>query len=125
MRIPGFSKTLEVPSSESSTLTWFGMRRLELAAKLRLLADDVERGEPPTADTVGAAVDQWALARRSVPCLIGIPSGHPTVEDGAPFFSSELFFMDIEQGFARSFSRWYQLHNRVEPDFWNSKYEVR
>lgn len=105
---------------------WFGMTRGQLVARLRSLADDLEaldgKGAPPTPTVV---LDQWALAKRAVPCLVGISSGHPVIEDGEPCFSSELFFIDEKLGVARSFSRWYRLGNQVEPEFWNKRLAAR
>lgn len=105
---------------------WFGMSRGSLAATLRSLANDLEALD--SFDGIGVAgvvLDNWAVARRAVPCLIGCPTGHPKIEDGSPLFSSELFYLDEERGFARSLSRWYRLGRPVEPDFWSKRYGGR
>lgn len=111
---------------ESIFIQWFGMTREQLVARLRSLADDLETSDgkvPPPNPTV--VLDQWAIAKRAVPCLVGIPSGHPVVEDGKPCFSSELFFIDERLGIARSFSRWYRLGKQVDPGFWNKRLSAR
>ncbi|CDZ39067.1 Hypothetical protein NGAL_HAMBI1146_31980 [Neorhizobium galegae bv. officinalis] len=107
-------------SEDASSEIWFGMSLSDLVSHLRLLANDLEQGSPSVCQNV-VAVEQWALARRAVPCLIGFSQGHPKVANGAPLFSSELFFLDADRGLARTFSRWYSLGERVEPDFWNSR----
>ncbi|WP_092930355.1 hypothetical protein [Rhizobium sp. 9140] len=106
--------------SDSSSLHWFGLTKKELEFRLRKIADDIYAG-PPKIDAVPAIIENWALARRTVPCLVGIPIGHPTIEDGKPLFSSELFYLDEQRGVARSFSRWYRLGTRVEPEFWDQR----
>lgn len=113
---------LVFPTNDRSTIAWFGLTRVELAGRLRRLADDLERGRPSPTEPGHAAVQKWELASRTVPCIVGISSGHPTVSDGAPLFSSELFFIDDKQRSARSFSRWYELRDRAEPGFWSHMY---
>lgn len=96
------------------------MTKRELALRLHGIGDDITAG-PPDNDTVPVIIENWALARRTVPCLVGVPVGHPTLADGKPIFSSELFYLDEQAAVARSFSRWYRLGARVEPDFWNRR----
>ncbi|MCV9960341.1 hypothetical protein OIU34_00375 [Pararhizobium sp. BT-229] len=102
---------------------WFGMPRASLCLQLRRLADDLDHveqlGEELRQDV---AINTWSLAKRAVPCLIGRPIGHPSVADGKPLFSSELFYIDPELGIARTMSRWYRLGTRVDPDYWNQRY---
>lgn len=105
--------------NDFSSIAWFHMTRVELALRLRAIADDLDRGIQ-SLDGV-TVIDRWCPARRTVPCLIGIATGHPTVKDGHPLFSSELFYLDADRGVARSFSRWYKLGQPVEPEFWNHK----
>jgi hypothetical protein len=66
-------------------------------------------------------MNSWTLGRRSVPCLIGRPLGHPAILDGKPACSSELFYFDPERGIARTMSRWYRLGTRVDPDYWTER----
>lgn len=113
-------------SADSVFHGWFRMSPASLAARLRSLADDLEALDSFDGTRVAAVVlDNWAVARRAVPCLIGCPTGHPKIEDGSPLFSSELFYLDEERGFARSLSRWYRLGRPVEPDFWSKRYGGR
>lgn len=105
-----------------SSFAWFGMTSEALIAHLRQLADEleiVERGTTPLASKV--LINDWALARRTVPCLMGFPTAHPKIEDGSPICSSGLYYLDESRGLARSFSRWYRLGRRVAPEFWNQK----
>ena len=85
-----------------------------IVAQARRLADDVERtlsGAPLTdAVLAGAPVlDAWRPALRSVHALVGVVAGHPGVADGHHALTSELFAIDVERGFARTWSRFYQL----------------
>lgn len=100
-------------------MIWFGMTRTALAHHLRRLADDIETlnvSRAPPGDVV--AINSWSLGTRTVPCLIGRPIGHPSIEDGKPACSSELFYLDLDTGIARSFSRWYRLGTEVDPEYW-------
>jgi len=102
---------------DDSSLAWFGMTLESLIAHLRQMANEleiVERGTIPFSSKV--LVNDWALARRTVPCLMGVPTGHPRIEDGNSLCSSELYYLDESRGLARSFSRWYRLGKRAE---WN------
>ena len=96
--------------NESLKQEWFGARQLEIVAKLRNLANDLDRVRggnwPPHTTTL---VTDWFLGQRAVPCLIGRLQGHPTIGDGNPVCSTELFYLDAHSGYARTFSRWYRL----------------
>jgi hypothetical protein len=96
--------------NESQKQEWFGSGQLEIVAKLRSLANDLEevqdQGRPPHSTTL---VTDWFLGQRAVPCLVGRSKGHPTIRDGNPMFSTELFYLDAHSGYARTFSRWYRL----------------
>ncbi|WP_327421032.1 DUF6634 family protein [Sinorhizobium americanum] len=98
------------------------MSRTSLVQRLRCLADDLECvGKHDDAPSSAVAINTWALAQRSVPCLIGRTLGHPSVGDGRPALSSELFYFDPERGIARTMSRWYRLGTRVDPDYWTER----
>ncbi|CCF19993.1 conserved protein of unknown function [Pseudorhizobium banfieldiae] len=111
--------------SDSDCSEWLGQGREALVAQLRRLADDLEtigRLNWPPSDAV--YINDWFVGRRAVSCLVGRPLGHPFIDNGHPMVSSELFFMDVDHGYARSFSRWYRLgtqigdaddHNRRRP----------
>lgn len=84
------------------------MSDARLVLQLRALAFDLEnlalrQPEPTT------VLEQWAVAQRAVPCLIGRSSGHPFIGEGKPCFTSEVFYLNLEAGLARSFTRWYRL----------------
>lgn len=66
-------------------------------------------------------IDKWTIARRTVPCLIGLPSAHPKFSDGQPLLTSELYFLDPGLRIARSFSRWYELGEQVDPSYWEQR----
>ncbi|NKM62057.1 hypothetical protein GFL58_13705 [Rhizobium leguminosarum bv. viciae] len=101
---------------------WFGTSGAELVEKLRRLAGDLDNIDRRV-DTIApkAAMNSWALAMRSVPCLIGRPLAHPNISDGRPAYSSELFYLDPERGIARTMSRWYRLGTRVGPEYWEER----
>lgn len=94
---------------------WFGVCRTDLVFSLRSLADDLAVvGEGTAAPLPTVRLDRWAVASRTVPCLIGTTTGHPRIHDGKPCFSSELYYLDPKAGLARTFSRWYRLGTPVE-----------
>ncbi len=107
---------------DSAFVEWFGMSRASLVDCLRRLADDLEDVEQSLErQAPRAAMNSWTLGKRSVPCLIGRPLGHPVISDGKPACSSELFYLDPERGIARTMSRWYRLGTRVDPDYWSER----
>jgi hypothetical protein len=112
--------------SDSVFFYLFGMPRTEVVRRLRDLADDLDAtAERDDIGVSSVVIYDWALAKRAVPCLIGRAKGHPTIEDGHPMFSSELYYLDEERGIARTLSRWYQLGNRLDPESSNHRYEGR
>lgn len=112
-------------SCDSAIQTWFGMSRTSLAASLRNLADDLESIPDDVEALPAVAINSWALVQRPVPCLMGRTLGHPSIGDGRPALSSELFYFDPERGVARTLSRWYRLGTRVDPGYWNERYPRR
>lgn len=109
-------------NDEAKFHVWFGMSQASLIESLRRLADDLENVDQcAQALSPAVAINTWALARRTVPCLIGRPIGHPSIRDGKGALSSELFFFDSERGIARTMSRWYRLGTRVDPEYWNER----
>ncbi|QRM56891.1 hypothetical protein F3Y30_11350 [Sinorhizobium sp. BG8] len=106
--------------SDSLIEGWFGMPRASLIEDLRKLACDLESVDGCVqAPSPSVAINSWSLARRTVPCLIGRPIGHPSIRDGKQALSSELFYFDPERGIARTMSRWYRLGTRVDPEGWD------
>ena len=79
----------------------------------RRLAADIEliaAGGPTAGDLDGAPIlDQWRPVQRSTSALVGIVCGHPTMRDWRPTMTSELFAIDPDMGWARTWSRFYAL----------------
>lgn len=107
--------------SDSVIHAWFGMSRASLIQTLRCLADDLESIAEDVEALPAVAINSWALAQRPVPCLMGRTLGHPSIDDGRPALSSELFYLDPGRGIARTMSRWYRLGTRVDPDYWSER----
>lgn len=108
-------------SCDSAIQTWFGMSRSSLAASLRSLADDLESIPDDVEALLAVSINSWTLAQRPVPCLMGRTLGHPSIGNGRPALSSELFYLDSERGIARTMSRWYRLGTRADPDYWSNR----
>ncbi|MBZ9656914.1 DUF6634 family protein [Phyllobacterium lublinensis] len=59
-------------------------------------------------------LDHWQPASRSVPCLIGLSTGHPKLTgEGRPIMTSDLVLFSESAGFARTRSRWYRLGQKA------------
>lgn len=69
-----------------------------------------EHGSPPS-DVLAEAplLDCWRPAARTVPCLVGRPSGHPRVSSRRHAMTSPLLVLSTELGFARTESRIWRL----------------
>jgi hypothetical protein len=94
-----------------------------LIEKLRRLADDLENiDQEPAGISPQVAMTSWALGRRTAPCLIGRPVGHPNISDGRLAYSSQLFYLDMKRGIARTMSRWYSLGTRVDAEYWDERF---
>jgi len=85
-------------------------------ATLRALADDLERmtmfqpnGELEDAPTLNG----WSTILRPVGALTGFVEGHPLL-GSRRVVTSEAVAMDIEHGWARTFSRFYRLGDAAE-----------
>ena len=86
----------------------------------RRLADDLERlllnGAPTTSDLSGApTLDFWDRTQAPSPALIGVISGHPLIRDGRISVTSNLFALDGDGAWARTWSRWYRLREKAPP----------
>lgn len=83
--------------------------------RLSSLVADMEaigNGVPPERLTDGAApvLDRWRHGVRYVPCLVGLSTGHPLLPGrGRSIYTSELWMIDEDHGWARTLSRWYRL----------------
>jgi hypothetical protein len=83
--------------------------------RLAALVADMERihdGVPAAAMTGVEApiLDRWVLGRRTVPCLIGLSTGHPELPgQGRLITTSDLWLLSSDMSWARTLSRWYRL----------------
>lgn len=82
---------------------------------LRKLADDLENivaGKAPTEAELAEApvIDCYALGSRPVAALLGCVSGHPVLTGlNRTVRTSEVWAFAPDQGWARTWSRWYRL----------------
>ncbi len=86
----------------------------ELAAAARRLADDLARlasgSDPDPAALADAPIlDWWSPAQRRTGCLIGLASGHPRIARGHTTLTTELYAIDRDGLWARTWSRFYRL----------------
>jgi hypothetical protein len=87
---------------------------LELGRLSALMADmaAIQRGVSPERLANGAAplLDGWIIARRTIPCLAGLSSGHPKLPgDRRLIATSDLWLLSDDRTWARTLSRWYRL----------------
>jgi hypothetical protein len=92
---------------------------IEMIAKARALADDVERilanRGPYQADLGGAPVlDLYRFALCPSPRLVGIVGRHPHLRDQRTIMTSPLCLIDQNAGWARTWSRFYALGRPVD-----------
>jgi len=91
---------------------WLGQNPHELVSALRTLADDLEHlanGQKPQVIANAVKIHEYTISQRTVPCLVGRMTGHPTVRDGSPGISTELYYFNEKQKLVRTFSRFYKL----------------
>lgn len=91
---------------------WLGQNPDELVSALRTLADDLEQlanGQKPQVIAHAVKIRDYTISRRTVPCLVGRMSGHPTIREGAAGMSTELYFVDEKRKLVRSANRFYRL----------------
>lgn len=83
------------------------VRRLDaLARDLKRIA--AGRAPEPSELALAPLADQYFVAHRELPCLVGNVEGHPVLGSRA-FVSSELWAFAPELGWARTYSRFYRL----------------
>lgn len=59
-------------------------------------------------------LDRWQIASRTVPCLIGLSTGHPKLPGKErPIITSDLLLLSETVGLARTGSRWYRLGKKA------------
>lgn len=95
-----------------SKIDFLGSDVLVIVARLRSLADDLERMtvfRPGASELSDAPIlDQWVTRYRTGPALVGMVQGHPLLNDGQ-IVTSEVYAIDAAAGWARTFSRFYRL----------------
>ncbi|WP_315744837.1 MULTISPECIES: DUF6634 family protein [unclassified Bradyrhizobium] len=86
---------------------------LEIERLQRLLTDlnRARVGQHPDRQTIANApvLDQWQIAFRPEPCIVGTMGGHPHVQDGHRGMTSGLWLLAPALGYARTLSRIYAL----------------
>ncbi len=90
---------------------WLGTPPGVLLPRLKSLLNDLERLAGPGGrieKTDAVIIRNCILAQRSVPCLLGEMSGHPSIKDG-PGITSEIYYLDQKRKMARTISRWYHF----------------
>lgn len=90
-----------------------------LVADMRSLRDGVAAGELAEAPPL---LEQWAVAVRPSPCLVGLSTGHPELPGAdRPIHTSDLWLLSTDGAWARTLSRWYRLRNQAEGGLLNSR----
>ncbi len=94
----------------------FNRERLAAEIKaLKALVHDLERllnGEHPDPRELAHAplINNWDFDRRDAVCLVGTFLGHPRLGRIVPNgMTSELWYINPEREYARTFSRFYRL----------------
>lgn len=94
----------------------YNREQLELEIRmLKALVDDLQRifeGDYPDEQllTNSPAITSWKLSARRATCLEGILFEHPRLGQIVPHgITSELWFLDLDRNYARTFSRFYRL----------------
>ena len=85
--------------------------RLEgLAADLRA----IDAGEFQLEPGAGVELESWRLVHRPVLSMIGVAIDHPRLGT-KPIETSEVYFIDLDLGIARTLSTWYRLGVPFKP----------
>ncbi|MCH4539768.1 hypothetical protein [Ochrobactrum sp. A-1] len=94
----------------------YNREQLELEIRmLKSLVTDLERifeGNYPNERilTNSPAITSWKLSARRVACLEGVLFEHPRLGPIVPNgITSELWLLDLDRNYARTFSRFYRL----------------
>ncbi|QNQ64443.1 hypothetical protein IB024_16655 (plasmid) [Brucella sp. 6810] len=86
---------------------------------LKALVCDLERllnGEDPEQSDLADAplIENWEFDRRHTTCLVGTFIAHPRLGRIVPNgITSELWYIDPERKYARTFSRFYRLGKTI------------
>lgn len=78
---------------------------------------DLQNGQMPRSmDLNGApAIDEWSYGLIPARCIVGSVRGHLILGAGARVHTSQLVLIDPENGWARTWSRYYRLGASIEP----------
>lgn len=83
------------------------------ADTLARLVDDLRLAEAGSLSSLDQSAMPTLYAHSVIPhpvgVLSGIVEGHPKLRSGREITTSQIFFIDTEQGLARTLSRWYRL----------------
>ncbi|WP_156460146.1 DUF6634 family protein [Mesorhizobium sp. Root157] len=93
------------------------VREMERLAALVADVEGIHRGVLPEAMAGDDApiLDRWILARRAVPCLAGLSTGHPRLAgENRLIGTSDLWLLSKDHSWARTLSRWYRLGRPAE-----------
>ena len=86
--------------------------------RFQYLVDDLEklaRGKWPNIHENSEApiLEEWRLAVRTVPCFVGLSTGHPKLPGARrEIITSQIIAFSPQLGWARTLSRWYRLGSR-------------
>jgi hypothetical protein len=89
----------------------------EDASRLEQLARDlraIAAGYLTIDNTATVELANWRLTYRRVLSLTGVSISHPTLGT-KPVHTSEVYFIDLNRGVARTLSRWYRLTTPFTP----------
>lgn len=96
-------------TSESSPMK-FAYLSAEDAQRLSTDLRSVEAGTTQSLSLHTAPIlEAHQMYSRRTACLSGFVFGHPSLYDGREIMTSQLIYMDIEIGIARTLNRWYRL----------------
>lgn len=91
------------------------VRRVRLLEALRDVIRIKNDGGPSTSDLAGApTLMSWF---RMGPCLAGEVVGHPKISDGSFCITSAAIYVDPDEHWARTVSRFYILADRDPAQF--------
>ena len=86
----------------------------DLVDAARRLADDLARlaaraGPAPSVLAAAPILDFWQPSVRPTGALVGVVTGHPNIVAGHTALTTDLFAIDAEGAWARTWSRFYRL----------------
>jgi hypothetical protein len=90
------------------------LRGTDIADRLRRLASDLDEyssGQPPSTDELASAplITDWRIGYRAAVAIHGSTTDHPVLHRVRNLATSELYFLDPDLRWARTFSRLYRL----------------